>query len=71
MSELAMKLLGEGVPWLVALIGEAVKGDPAPTEEEAKTKLNALIDARTRDEHWLDDALAAADKKFEAEGTQP
>jgi len=59
------QLIGAGVPWLVGLIIEATKGDPAPTKEEVLARLDKAIRERTLDTDWLDNLLKQADKDYQ------
>jgi len=57
-------LVQAGVPWLVNLIIEATKGDPAPTKEEVLERLDKAIREHTIDADWLENLLKQADKDY-------
>ena len=65
-TALLSQLIGAGVPWLVNLIIEATKGDPAPTKEEVLERLDKAIREHTLDADWLDNLLKQADKDYQA-----
>jgi hypothetical protein len=57
------KLLATGIPWLVNIIVEACKGEPAPTQAEAEARITGAL--RDRAGEWLPVALEHADGVYD------
>ena len=68
MTTEAQNLLVEGIKWLVGIVAEAAKGEPAPTQAELEARVKAALSARDRE--WLPAALDHADGVYDG-GTTP
>lgn len=63
MTPEAQNLLVDGIKWLVGIIVEASRGEPAPTQVEVVKRVKAAL--ADRDPKWLEAALEHADGVYE------